>query len=305
MITRVLVANRGEIAVRVIRACRELGLDTVAVYSDADAGSRHTLAAHRAVRIGPAPSTESYLSASAILAAAAATGTDAVHPGYGFLSENADFADACAAAGLTFIGPPGDVIRRLGSKIAARALATSVGVATVPGETPADQSTDAIVAAAMRVGLPVAVAVFVLDQLSKWWVLGPLDVARAPRLRVLPFLDVVLVWNPGISFGMLQSGSSFAPWLLTGFAVVVVIALLIWMRRAQSRLLGVALGLAVGGALGNVVDRLRFGRVVDFLFVHLGSFDWWPVFNIADAAIVVGFIFIVLDGLFARQRQAI
>ncbi len=157
----------------------------------------------------------------------------------------------------------------------------------------------------VRVGLPVAVAVFVLDQLSKWWVLGPLDVARVPRLRVLPFLDVVLVWNPGISFGMLQSGSSFAPWLLTGFAVIVVIALLIWMRRAQSRLLGVALGLAVGGALGNVVDRLRFGRVVDFLFVHLGSFDWWPVFNIADAAIVVGFIFIVLDGLFARQRQAI
>jgi acetyl/propionyl-CoA carboxylase alpha subunit len=157
VITRVLVANRGEIAVRVIRACRELGLDTVAVYSDADAGSRHTLAAHRAVRIGPAPSTESYLSASAILAAAAATGADAVHPGYGFLSENADFADACAAAGLTFIGPPGDVIRRLGSKIAARALATSVGVATVPGETPADQSTDAIVAAAMRVGLPVLI----------------------------------------------------------------------------------------------------------------------------------------------------
>lgn len=157
----------------------------------------------------------------------------------------------------------------------------------------------------LRLGLVIAVVVFALDQASKWWVLGPLDIARTPRPHVLPFLDVVLVWNPGISFGMLQSGSSVAPWLLTGFAVIVVIALVMWMRRARSRLLGVALGLAVGGALGNVVDRLRFGRVVDFLFVHLGSFNWWPVFNVADAAIVVGFVCIVADGLFARQRQAI
>jgi signal peptidase II len=157
----------------------------------------------------------------------------------------------------------------------------------------------------LRLGLLVAAVVLVLDQASKWYVLEVLDVARAPRPRVLPFLDIVLVWNPGISFGMLQSGSSFAAWLLIGFAVVVTGGLLVWMARARSALLRVALGLAVGGAIGNVVDRLRFGKVVDFLFVHLGPFDWWPVFNVADAAIVAGFVGIVLDGLFARRRQAI
>ncbi len=157
----------------------------------------------------------------------------------------------------------------------------------------------------LRLGLPVAAVVFGLDQLTKWWVLSVLEIAREPRPRVLPFLDIVLVWNPGISFGMLQSGSTLAPILLTAFAVVVVIALVVWMARARSVLLVVALGLAVGGALGNVVDRMRFGRVVDFLFVHLGPFDWWPVFNVADAAIVVGFVLIMLDGLFARRRQAI
>ena len=157
----------------------------------------------------------------------------------------------------------------------------------------------------LRLGLRVAAVTLALDQASKWYVLDVLDIARAPLPRVLPFLDIVLVWNPGISFGMLQSGSEIAAWLLIGFAVVVTIALVVWMARARSTLLGLALGLAVGGAIGNVLDRLRFGKVVDFLFVHLGAFDWWPVFNVADAAIVAGFIGIVLDGLFARRRQAI
>jgi len=154
-VSRILVANRGEIAVRVIRACRELGIPSVAVYSDADAHAPHVFLADGAIRIGPASPGESYLSIPAILEAARKTGADAIHPGYGFLSENAEFASACEQAGITFIGPPAPVIERLGSKIAARALAQQAGVPVVPGETPTDQSSDAIAATARRVGFPL------------------------------------------------------------------------------------------------------------------------------------------------------
>ena len=154
-LNRILVANRGEIAVRVIRACRELGIPSVAVYSDADARAPHVFLADEAIRIGPASPAESYLSISVILDAARKTGADAIHPGYGFLSENAEFASACERAGIRFIGPPAAVIERLGSKIAARAIAQQAGVAVVPGETPVDQSSDAIAAAARRVGFPL------------------------------------------------------------------------------------------------------------------------------------------------------
>jgi acetyl-CoA carboxylase biotin carboxylase subunit len=150
-----LIANRGEIAVRVIRACRELGIESVAVYSDADPRSLHVSLADRAVRIGPAPAAESYLSIAAIVAAAKSTGADAIHPGYGFLSENHEFAAACAAADVTFIGPPADVIATMGSKIAARRLAQKAGAPVVPGETPQDQTDAAIADAARRVGFPV------------------------------------------------------------------------------------------------------------------------------------------------------
>jgi acetyl-CoA carboxylase biotin carboxylase subunit len=153
--TRVLIANRGEIACRVIRACRERGIETIAVYSDADARARHVTLADRAIRIGAAPPSQSYLSIDAILAAARATGARAIHPGYGFLSENHDFAAACADAGVTFIGPPAKVIATMGSKIAARQLAQAAGAPVVPGDTPVDQSDDAIAQAARRVGLPV------------------------------------------------------------------------------------------------------------------------------------------------------
>ena len=154
-LAQVLIANRGEIAVRVIRACRELAIPSVAVYSEADAHALHVSLADRAVRIGPASPAESYLSIAAILNAARETGADAIHPGYGFLSENAAFAAACAKAGITFIGPPAAVIERLGSKIAARAIAQKAGVPVVPGETPADQSNEAVAASALNVGLPV------------------------------------------------------------------------------------------------------------------------------------------------------
>jgi len=154
MFSRVLIANRGEIAVRVIRACREMGIESVAVYSDADAHALHTTLADRRVRIGPAAAAESYLSVDAIVSAARASGAQAVHPGYGFLSENPSLPSACEQAGITFIGPPADVINVMGSKIAARRLAESAGVPVVPGETSADQSDAAIAAAVESIGFP-------------------------------------------------------------------------------------------------------------------------------------------------------
>ncbi len=129
----ILIANRGEIAVRLIRACREMGHGSIAVYSDVDRTQPHVLAADRAVRVGPAPARESYLDVGAVLGAARSCGADAVHPGYGFLAENADFARAVMDAGLVWIGPPPDVIDLLGSKTAARELAQRVGVPVVPG----------------------------------------------------------------------------------------------------------------------------------------------------------------------------
>lgn len=130
---RVLIANRGEIAVRISRACRELGIETIAVHSDADIDAPHVRAADVAVRIGPAPAAESYLVAERLLDAALAHGADAVHPGYGFLSERSDFAQACEEAGLIFIGPTPGTLAALGDKLAARRSARAVGVPTVPG----------------------------------------------------------------------------------------------------------------------------------------------------------------------------
>ena len=155
MFSRILIANRGEIAVRVIRACREMGIESVAVYSEADAKAFHTTVADHAVLIGPAAASESYLSVDAIVGAARATGAQAVHPGYGFLSENPSLPAACDEAGIAFIGPPAAVIDGMGSKITARRIAQDAGVPVVPGEIPADQSDAAIVAAATRIGFPV------------------------------------------------------------------------------------------------------------------------------------------------------
>ena len=155
MLKRVLIANRGEIALRVLRACRELDIETVAVYSEADAEALHVQLATQAVCIGPSRAADSYLNQDALLTVAAATGCDGLHPGYGFLSENADFADACAQAGITFIGPSGDTIRKAGSKSAARELMRAAGVPVTPGSDGPVDSVDAALAAAEAVGYPV------------------------------------------------------------------------------------------------------------------------------------------------------
>jgi acetyl-CoA carboxylase biotin carboxylase subunit len=154
---KVLVANRGEIACRILRTCRDLGLATVAVYSDADADEPHVKLADEAVRIGPAPVRESYLDIEAVMRAARLTGAQAVHPGYGFLSENADFAEAVRDEGLVFIGPRAETIRSMGSKAGARTLMASHGVPIVPGYSGLDQSDDAMVEAAAGIGFPVLI----------------------------------------------------------------------------------------------------------------------------------------------------
>jgi acetyl-CoA carboxylase biotin carboxylase subunit len=152
---KVLVANRGEIAVRVIRACRELGLQSVAVYSEADRDSLHTKLADESVCIGKAPSSQSYLNMPAIMAAAEISGADAVHPGYGFLSENAHFADVCQKCGFTFIGPSAWQMRQLGAKVAAREVARQAGLPFLPGGQTALSGPQEARETAKRIGLPV------------------------------------------------------------------------------------------------------------------------------------------------------
>ena len=155
MLKRVLIANRGEIALRILRGCRELGIETVAVYSQADAEALHVQLAGQAVCIGPARAADSYLNQEALLTVAKATGCDGIHPGYGFLSENADFADACAREGITFIGPSGDTIRKAGSKSAARDIMRAAGVPVTPGSDGPVRSVEDALAAAEAVGYPV------------------------------------------------------------------------------------------------------------------------------------------------------
>ena len=156
-LSRILVANRGEIACRVIRTARSLGLSTVAVHSDADVGWPHTRLADDAVRIGPAPAAESYLSIGALIDAARRTGCDGLHPGYGFLSENPLLAEACAGAGLIFVGPPAEAMRAMGDKAEARRLMAAAGVPVVPGFDEPGAGDETLIDVASAIGFPLMV----------------------------------------------------------------------------------------------------------------------------------------------------
>src|ERR671915_2048126 len=157
MFAKLLIANRGEIAVRVIRACRDLDISAVAVYSDLDAEAVHTRLADEAFNVGPGPATESYLNIPAVVDAARRAGAEAVHPGYGFLAENGDFARAVVDAGLVWVGPSAEVIDGMGDKTAARRAAADAGVATVPGTKEPVTSADEVRAFVAENGLPLAI----------------------------------------------------------------------------------------------------------------------------------------------------
>jgi signal peptidase II len=148
----------------------------------------------------------------------------------------------------------------------------------------------------LRIGIIVAAVVFVIDLASKLWVLDGLALEATGPIRVLPWLDLVLVWNRGVSYGLFQQDSDLGRWVLVAVTVVATIALAVWMARTTSRLSAVALGLVVGGAIGNGVDRVVYGAVVDFVHLHVADFSWY-VFNVADAAIVAGAALIVLEAL--------
>ena len=157
MFSKVLIANRGEIACRVIRTLREMGIASVAVYSDADSDAKHVREADEAVHLGPTNARESYLSIEKVIAAAKDTGSDAIHPGYGFLAENAAFAQACADAGIQFIGPSPEAIKTMGDKISAKAAVSAAGVPVVPGRSAPAMTDDDLYAAALEVGFPVLI----------------------------------------------------------------------------------------------------------------------------------------------------
>ncbi|MGF7173446.1 signal peptidase II [Azospirillum doebereinerae] len=152
-------------------------------------------------------------------------------------------------------------------------------------------------------GLIVAVAVVVLDQLSKWWIL---DVVMQPIphvVEVTPFFNLVLVWNYGVSFGTFASGASYMPFVLSGIAAVITVSLIFWLRQAERRLVALAIGFIIGGAIGNVVDRLRFGAVADFLDFHIDSWHFWA-FNVADSGISVGVALLLIDSLVAGREKS-
>ena len=155
----------------------------------------------------------------------------------------------------------------------------------------------------LPLGLAVAALVLVADQASKWWILDRLDLPRRRIVTVLPVLDFEMVWNHAVTFGMFGGIGAAGRWVFSLVAVLVVAALLLWIRRTPKPWIAAALGAIVGGAVGNVADRLRHGAVVDFIHAHVGRLSWDYIFNVADAAIVCGVGVLLLDSLFDRRRS--
>ncbi|CAA7612489.1 signal peptidase II [Magnetospirillum sp. SS-4] len=163
--------------------------------------------------------------------------------------------------------------------------------------------------ASLRLGLAVALVIAILDQITKWWmiemVMRPDGIAATPffspvRIAVTPFFNLVMTWNRGVSFGIGNNGGDWNALILSGLALAIVAAMLVWLRNADTLILRLALGGIIGGALGNVVDRLRFGAVADFLDFHLAGYHF-PAFNLADSAITVGAVILVFDSLFTKR----
>jgi signal peptidase II len=150
-------------------------------------------------------------------------------------------------------------------------------------------------------GLASLIVVLTADQTSKWWILERLHLPDLGRVDLASMLSFTMVWNPGVTFGLFRAGGAWGPFLLAAVAVGIVVALGVWLRRAENRLVAISLGMIAGGAVGNVIDRMRFGAVVDFIHFHVGTWSWY-VFNVADAAIVCGVAALVLDGLWPRSR---
>jgi signal peptidase II len=154
----------------------------------------------------------------------------------------------------------------------------------------------------LALGLAVAALVVALDQVSKWWIVEV--VMQPPRvIELLPVFNLVMGWNRGVSFGLFNADYGINAWLFTAVAAVVVAFLLAWLRKVEKRLLATAIGLVVGGAVGNVIDRLRFGAVADFIQLHAGGYAF-PAFNVADSSITVGAVILVVDSLFERPEPS-
>jgi signal peptidase II len=154
----------------------------------------------------------------------------------------------------------------------------------------------------LKWGAIAAVLVLAADQASKWWVLNVLHLPEVGTIALLPVLNLTMVWNQGVTFGLFHQEGALGPWILAGVALAVVAGLFVWLRRAESILVASALGAIAGGAVGNVIDRMRHGAVVDFIHAHAGGWSWY-VFNVADAAIVCGVAVLLLDGMRpARSR---
>lgn len=162
----------------------------------------------------------------------------------------------------------------------------------------------------LRFGLLIAAVTLVMDQVTKWGMMAGLfglpfwqpeqGFPWADAVRVTDFFNLVTVWNRGVSFGLFSNASDMGPWILSAVAVVISVILVLWLRKVETRLLGLGLGMILGGAIGNVIDRLRFGAVFDFLDFHAFGYHW-PAFNVADCGVVVGVLLVLLDGMFARD----
>lgn len=151
-------------------------------------------------------------------------------------------------------------------------------------------------------GIGMALAILVVDQISKWWVLEVFDLPARVSEPLLPFLNLTMVWNRGITFGLLSSDSAWSAVLLAGVALAVVVALAVWLWQAERMAVALALGAVAGGAVGNVIDRIRFGAVVDFIHAHAWGWSWY-VFNVADAAIVAGVVGLLYDSFVLEKRR--